>query len=256
MPLGLLAMGGVLVLLATGSRFTFVAVLACFALTVAWNGYVLVRRQRLRRQYEARASRASIRPGTGGPVGRMAPAHAAPGVPARFARGLRSIAWSTQVSATSSASLLEVQSALARAADRAGAAFSWHPVPDGIAVEWRVRPANIRNQMFMRCTGQVRTDGTRTTFAGRITPDAIMRVSIIHMVVFGAGGIIAIVVCLGGFAFGTGDRSGFAFLLVWGTFGSAFCTSWIWSHAKAYEAHLAMLHDAFGASVILGEVRS
>ncbi len=247
-PLGLVMTAGTMALFAVGSSLAFAAFLAGIVFVAGWNLFVVLKLRRLREKHQDGLRNA------GGAVGpEIGKPHAVErSVLSRLLLGLRSIGWSTPVQASSSAPPPVVHEQLAGLAELEGAPFTWQQVPDGVAVGWKLHPSGIRNRIFMIGEGVLRQDVNGTNFTGSIRPDAMTRLSMLHMAVFGAGGVVAIAIGIGGLLVGSGARGPFVFALLWGSFGTIFTASWSWSNAKTYELHEQILRTVFGESLNIG----
>ena len=253
-PIALALMGLFVWMASIGSRFALAPFGAFFALGLTTS--IVVGRHRRRTARERQQLRPPYEPllVRDPTTGRVGPPEAFSGSrPARLASAVRGVIARRQIGAQSEASIEEVQSSLARAAEIEDVQWSWHPVPDGIACELAasIPRANRNGRLYVR--GVLRV-GRTTTFQGTTTCDANFLPVVFVPFVFLVVGPIAFVVGAGSLLTGH-PMDGNLFAILWGVAGTSASLYWLNQLVLIYERLGRVLQRAFGEGLHTGEVR-
>jgi hypothetical protein len=168
-PIALALIGRFTWMGSTGSRFVLAPMGGFLALGLTSS--IVVRRHRRRRERERQQLRVPyeplvVRDPTSGRVG---PAETFAGSrPARLASALRAVIVRRRIRAQSPASIEDVQTSLAQAAQIEDVHCSWHPVPDGVASELAASIPGAKGNGYLYVRGLLRS-GPTTTFQATTT---------------------------------------------------------------------------------------
>jgi hypothetical protein len=253
-PIALTLMGLFMWMGITGSRF----VLAPFGGFVALGltSSIIVARHRRRRERERLQLRVPYEPllVRDPTTGRVGPVEAFAGSrPARVATAVRGVIARRQIGARSEASIEDVQSILARAAQIEDVECSWHPARDGVTCELAasIPGANRNGRLYVR--GVLRA-GPPTTFQGTTTWDLDFLPVVVVPLVFLIAGPIAFVVGAGSLLIGR-PMDGVVVAVLWGAGATAASLQWLNRLVLVYERLGRVLQRTFGDGLGTGEVR-